>query len=102
MSCSGDPDQGHPCTSGCSRGWRSFTAELGALAAIPPPEIPMGMCQPPLSCSQSPQGSVDCPSLEFEYGDADGHGAELGGEMGFGAVLLLIGACRGGKIPVGN
>lgn len=45
---------------------------------------------------------MDCPSLEFEYGDADGHGAELGGEMGFGAVLLLIGACRGGKIPVGN
>ncbi|NXK90767.1 STRP2 protein, partial [Formicarius rufipectus] len=23
------------------------------------------------------EGSVDCPSLEFEYGDADGHGAEL-------------------------
>ncbi|NWZ36330.1 STRP2 protein, partial [Brachypodius atriceps] len=23
------------------------------------------------------QGSVDCPNLEFEYGDADGHGAEL-------------------------
>ncbi|KAM6137704.1 LOW QUALITY PROTEIN: adenosylhomocysteinase 3 [Pterocles gutturalis] len=22
-------------------------------------------------------GSVDCPNLEFEYGDADGHGAEL-------------------------
>ncbi|NXF40982.1 STRP2 protein, partial [Nyctibius bracteatus] len=23
------------------------------------------------------QGSVDCPNLEFKYGDADGHGAEL-------------------------
>ncbi|KAK2517239.1 hypothetical protein Q9233_013267 [Columba guinea] len=23
------------------------------------------------------EGSVDCPNLEFEYGDADGHGAEL-------------------------
>lgn len=25
------------------------------------------------------QGSVDCPTLEFEYGDADGHAAELSG-----------------------
>ncbi|KAK7814109.1 hypothetical protein U0070_020968 [Myodes glareolus] len=25
------------------------------------------------------EGSVDCPTLEFEYGDADGHAAELSG-----------------------
>uniref|UniRef100_A0A8C5JVB2 Striatin interacting protein 2 n=1 Tax=Junco hyemalis TaxID=40217 RepID=A0A8C5JVB2_JUNHY len=35
------------------------------------------MCQPLVTPSRSPQGSVDCPNLEFEYGDADGHGAEL-------------------------
>uniref|UniRef100_A0A8C8BM20 Striatin interacting protein 2 n=1 Tax=Otus sunia TaxID=257818 RepID=A0A8C8BM20_9STRI len=52
---------------------------LRALAAVLPPEISVGMCQPPppLTPTRSPQGSVDCPNLEFEYGDADGHGAEL-------------------------
>ncbi|CAM9130744.1 unnamed protein product, partial [Bubo scandiacus] len=28
-------------------------------------------------CCHERAGSVDCPNLEFEYGDADGHGAEL-------------------------
>ncbi|XP_073755281.1 striatin-interacting protein 2 isoform X3 [Callorhinus ursinus] len=28
------------------------------------------------------EGSVDCPTLEFEYGDADGHAAELSGTFG--------------------
>uniref|UniRef100_H0YUG6 Striatin interacting protein 2 n=1 Tax=Taeniopygia guttata TaxID=59729 RepID=H0YUG6_TAEGU len=32
---------------------------------------------PLLTPSRSPQGSVDCPNLEFEYGDADDHSAEL-------------------------
>uniref|UniRef100_A0A8C8BPK1 Striatin interacting protein 2 n=1 Tax=Otus sunia TaxID=257818 RepID=A0A8C8BPK1_9STRI len=59
------------------------TAHPPALAAVLPPEISVGMCQPPppLTPTRSPQGSVDCPNLEFEYGDADGHGAELAGEV---------------------
>lgn len=44
---------------------------------------------------------MDCPNLEFEYGDADGHGAELAGEAGFlGAALLFIGARQAGKMKI--
>uniref|UniRef100_A0A8C0UDQ1 Striatin interacting protein 2 n=1 Tax=Cyanistes caeruleus TaxID=156563 RepID=A0A8C0UDQ1_CYACU len=41
------------------------------------PKYPQGCASPFLTPPRSPQGSVDCPNLEFEYGDADGHGAEL-------------------------
>jgi hypothetical protein len=34
------------------------------------------------------QGSVDCPTLEFEYGDADAHAAELSGRKYSGSVVL--------------
>lgn len=32
---------------------------------------------------------MDCPNLEFEYGDADGHGAELAGEAAFGGCVAI-------------
>uniref|UniRef100_A0A8C6XAP6 Striatin interacting protein 2 n=1 Tax=Naja naja TaxID=35670 RepID=A0A8C6XAP6_NAJNA len=32
---------------------------------------------PSLKMDLLPQGSMDCPNLDFEYGDADGHAAEL-------------------------
>lgn len=33
---------------------------------------------------------MDCPNLEFEYGDADGHGAELAGESSFWALRCYL------------
>lgn len=51
---------------------------------------------PPLTPTRSPQGSVDCPNLEFEYGDADGHGAELAGEAAFGCRVAINGLPNGG------
>lgn len=46
---------------------------------------------------------MDCPNLEFEYGDADGHGAELAGEAVFGccAVIYRCPAGRENKNPAG-
>jgi len=86
----------------------ALTERLRALAAVLPPEISVGMRQPPLPLTptRSPQGSVDCPNLEFEYGDADGHGAELAGEAAFGCCVA-INRCPPGRgkkknIPSGS
>uniref|UniRef100_A0A8C3NI88 Uncharacterized protein n=1 Tax=Geospiza parvula TaxID=87175 RepID=A0A8C3NI88_GEOPR len=48
-----------------SRGWSSFGAKAASAGSHPASQNIAG------------DGSVDCPNLEFEYGDADGHGAEL-------------------------
>lgn len=79
---------------------------LRALAAILPPKISMRMHQPPLLIPNcSPQGSVDCPNLEFEYRDANSHSAELAGEMAFGCWdainRCLPGRGKKKKIPWG-
>lgn len=51
----------------------------------------------------SPQGSLDCPNLEFGYGDADGHGAELsGGASGaFRGCVALTGVLVGWEVVLG-
>uniref|UniRef100_A0A493TIG5 Far11/STRP N-terminal domain-containing protein n=1 Tax=Anas platyrhynchos platyrhynchos TaxID=8840 RepID=A0A493TIG5_ANAPP len=82
----------------------------------PPPPPPPGTWEPPAPTARprcSPQGSLDCPNLEFGYGDADGHGAELSGGSqggcfgghcshgcpcgiggGYGAILCQLGAAK--------
>lgn len=80
---------------------------LRALAAILPPKISMRMRQPPLLIPNcSPQGSVDCPNLEFEYRDANSHSAELAGEMAFGCWdainRCLPGRGKKKKNPLGS
>uniref|UniRef100_A0A803V6I8 Striatin interacting protein 2 n=1 Tax=Ficedula albicollis TaxID=59894 RepID=A0A803V6I8_FICAL len=64
--------------SRCSGGWSSFGAKAASAGSNPASQnIPRDLPAPLPTPSRSPQGSVDCPNLEFEYGDADGHGAEL-------------------------
>lgn len=71
---------------------------LRALAAVPASRNIGGdaPAPPPLTPTRSPQGSVDCPNLEFEYGDADGHSAELAGEAAFGCRVAI------NRCPPGN
>ncbi|XP_010081424.1 PREDICTED: LOW QUALITY PROTEIN: striatin-interacting protein 2-like, partial [Pterocles gutturalis] len=62
----------------CSGGRRSFSAQAASAGSRPASQnIRGGVPAPAATPPRSPQGSVDCPNLEFEYGDADGHGAEL-------------------------
>ncbi|NXK42277.1 STRP2 protein, partial [Piprites chloris] len=57
-------------------------AAPGRARPAPPQPQPPAQAQPKgrelfRTQRKESEGSVDCPNLEFEYGDADGHGAEL-------------------------